>query len=295
MTRRFAVFNHQDKGAMIAAALHQAGWQQAETAQECDVLLIDHDGPFAHPRPQFIGEAYEAGAKVVLYPHGANPSVTFYDGAFDPDPRVAVRLEHGAGPLEIAHRAGLGDLHQRVVGWTYTPRADFAPIDRPRTILFAPIQANGNGEIAEYDAVTNQQGWDQLQDVDAEIVVRDLGGPGSVLGAWQAVAEADLVVAAGSLAYTAIASGKPVVMLHDRNWERGAPPVHERLYADYARYPLTVGDGPLADLIAEACQGSERVHEWANLFVGGPMVDVAQLLEEVVSSPAPTYPSPAEN
>jgi len=277
---RFALFDHQGKGLHIGQALVAAGWDLSGDPADCDLLLVDHDGPYAHPRPAIIEAAYDAGAKIVLYPHGALPTVTFYDGAYAPDARIDARLEHGEGHVEIGRRIGLGDIGQTVVGWTYSDRAAFAPT-RPERILFAPIQPNGSGELKEHDRLRNHHAWMQLREI-GNVAVRNPGFPADVTSAFADVDQADVVVAAGTLACLALARGKPVVMIHDRNLENEVEPAHLDAYDDYQRYPLTVGDAPLGDLIAEACQGSAHVDAWRNLFVGAPMIDISALLARIV-------------
>ena len=123
---RFAIYDHGGKAMYLHQQLVAAGHTAAKVLADADVLLVDCDWRWAHPRPELIASAHEAGAKVVLYPHGGLPMVFNYDGLTDPDPLVDLRLEHGPGSVEIADRLGL-DLRQQATGWLYCPTRPFTP------------------------------------------------------------------------------------------------------------------------------------------------------------------------
>src|SRR3954471_22464186 len=99
---RFALAEFEGKETYLRQALYARGHTAAERIDDTDLLLIDTDAPWAHPRPEMIQAAKDAGAKVALYPHGGLPCCWMYDGIATPDPNVDLRLEHGPGSLEIS-------------------------------------------------------------------------------------------------------------------------------------------------------------------------------------------------
>ncbi len=282
------------------------GWAPTTNPGACDLLLIDHDDPMADPRPDMIKVCHENGGKVVVYPHGANPTVVFYDGVYPPDPRIAARLEHGPGSVEIGRRFTIDDLRQHVVGWTYTDTAPYRAPDKLERVLFAPLHPNGRGELAAYDRETNRRVYADLLNLPVRLSVRTIAHP-MLSGLWEApnvewlpaydfsmeetqtrVDEAEVVIGAGTFAFTAVARGKPTVMLPDRNLieMRGFPvPAHEELYRDYLKYPLEYGDRPLMELLDCACHESPVIRDWADLFIGEQCdpAELSTLLAGIVS------------
>ncbi len=87
------------------------------------------------------------------------------------------------------------------------------------------------------------------------------------------ILDADVVVAAGTIAAAAVALGKPTVMIGQTDLTdyvdgRYQEAKHADQYRDLIRYPLDVSTGDLEALIDEACAGSPWVDEWRRLFVG---------------------------
>ena len=102
----------------------------------------------------------------------------------------------------------------------------------------------------------------------------------------------DAVVGSGTMAATAIAMGKPTVMLGQGDWSdyiggvyRQA--VHADSYAGLARYPLDVEDGDLEELLNRACSGDSSAAEWRARFIGDDGAEQAvRLIEQLfVDSP----------
>lgn len=309
MVMRFAIWNHSGKSDHLASAMLDAGHEPVADPATADLLLIDTDWPWAGTRPQVIAAAAEAGTKVVIYPHGGFTTCFVYDGLAEPDPNVAMRLEHGPGALEVArHFDPDGALRQEVVGWLYNFTHEFTPVKAPKRVLFAPmhpmiepllkgIKANDPAPAlnrAVYNALL-AGGYDLTVSVVAPLHANGVWphprakivpNPGMQFAQTLIqILAADVVVAEGTVAATAVSVGKPTVMfaqglLSDLVNGELQPAHHRDDYLDFCRYPLDVGDGPLDDLIGEACRGHAGVQAWRDLFVGpagGAKTAVAKL------------------
>lgn len=290
---RYALWDHAGKAAYLQQRLRERGHEPAVSLEECDVFLVDHDGYWAHPRPELIANAYQAGIKVVMYPHGGLPGVFVYDGLTPPDDRVCMRLEHGPGALDVAEILGL-DLNVLATGWLFSPTLEFAPT-RPVKVLFAPQHPNmatintGNGH--DPAPRRNQELYRQLLGLGFEVTV-SMVGPGWRNGVWphprarflenpqmlfqnsyMLVMEADLVVGAGTVAATGVACGKPTVMFGQGDYSDWIDGVYKQpndpgLYDELVRYPLDAEDADLADLIEAACAGSDAAAGWRARWIG---------------------------
>ncbi len=303
---KFAMYGFEGKELYLRQALYGRGHTEAEKIEDTDLLLVDTDAPWAHPRPEMIQAAKAAGAKVALYPHGGLPDWT-YDGLCEPSHDVDLRLEHGPGSIEVADLLGL-DLHQAAPGWLFSPTQPFAPMENPRKVLFAPlhpiIEGLANPETNGHDPAPaiNQEVYKRLLTLGYELTVSVVGPPHrsgvwphpranlipsamSFTASYQLIMAADVVVAAGTMAATAVACGKPLVMLGQENFTTYANddytgPANPDLYRDLIRYPIDVGDGDLDALIGYACDTNVGVAEWRARFIGDDGVDAAVLLLE---------------
>jgi len=309
---RFAIWQNCGKGSYLQQRLVEQGHTVAETVDRTDVLIVDCDWAWAHPRPELIRLAKQAGAKVAVYPHGGAPTVFVYDGLTPPDENVDLRLEHGRGPIEIAQLLGL-ELKQKETGWLFSPARPFEPVENPVRLLFAPqhpnmemVHAGTNGH--DSGPKLNQAVYKDLLKLGYELTVTSVG-PLWKNGVWAhpgvafvdnpnmefqqsfaLVQQADVVVGAGSVAAAAIASGKPTVMLGQTNladYVNGSYcwPNNTDLYADLLRYPLDVEYGELDELIVAACDGDDGAAEWRDRFVGDDgTLEAIRLLEQLVEN-----------
>jgi hypothetical protein len=315
---RFAIYDHAGKSTYLRQALYARGHTEAERIEDTDLLLVDTDAPWAHPRPEMIAAAKAAGAKVALYPHGGMPSCWMYDGICEPNSGVDLRLEHGLGSIEIGDLLDL-DLVQRATGWLYSPTHPFTPVDEPHKVLFAPLHPIIEGLTQAMNGHDPAPSWNQkiyrdLLALGYELTVSVVGPP-QRSGVWQhpranlvynpkmlftesyaLIMAADVVVAAGTMAAAAVACGKPTVMLGQDNFQDyvdGSYPQAARpeLYRNLLRYPLDVDDGDLDDLIRQTCAGDPGAAEWRERFVGDDGAEAAvQLLEELVGATAEDEP-----
>lgn len=313
---RFAIWDHAGKAVHLHKTLLNRGHQAAPTLGDADVLLLDCDWRWAHPRPEFIQAAHDAGAKVVLYPHGGLPTVFVYDGLTNPDPLVDLRLEHGPGPIQAAQEAGLEGLRQEACGWLYSDTQPFHSRKVAASLLFAPQHPNME-TLAQQNGhdpgpALNQTVYQKLLALGVPFTVSTVG-PAHRNGIWphplatiienptmgfdhslELVRNADLVVAAGSMAALAVAQGKPLVMFGQGNHAdyvdgQYQNPNHLEVYDRLLRYPIDVEDGDLPDLFALACAGTDATAEWRKRFVGNSGAENAvELVEELVGSVVPS-------
>lgn len=315
---RVAAADHGGKSIYLLHRIFQAGHTPATHLGDTDILLLDCDWPWAGNRVDMIQAAHDAGVKVVLYPHGGMPTVFNYDGLAEPNPHVDMRLEHGTGSLDIAAAFGMnGELKQQAPGWLYSPTMPFKGTRKKKLrVLFAPmhpnIEAVTNGAPAADPApALNQQVYRDLLALNLADLVVSVVGPPHLSGLWPhpratlvqnkammfpashellLASNCDAVVAAGTLAATAVAMGKPTVMLGQGDWTdyvggeyRRAD--HADAYQDLARYPLDVEDGNLGDLLARACAGDPGAAEWRARFVGDDgTTEAVRLLEQLVDA-----------
>lgn len=211
-------------------------------------------------------------------PGGSGPYIESIESALpQPETRYPQSHKEGARPVAESARSGSGE-----------------PGESPTSILFAPIHpwADGKG-ILEPHKRMNQRAYKQfLEHPASRKVVRMFGEDApngvyervdgveytqtdlTVTSAFNVVQEFDAVISYGTFAYTAISLGVPTAMIY------GYPPhasddgetqaVHFEEYADYCRYPASVGDAPLDELFRM------DVSEWRRLFVGDQL-DVDRL------------------
>lgn len=313
---RFALFAYENKGAYLRQRLEARGHTVSERIEETDLLILDCDWWWAAPRPAMIDVAEKHGVKVALYPHGGQSTTFVYDGLTKPDRRVALRLEHGPGSIEIARLFGGDTLNQHAAGWLFSPTAPFSPLDDPGRILFAPMHPNiealnkrQNGH--DPGPRINQRIYRELLETGREFTV-SLVGPPDRNGIWahpratlvqnntmalsesfQLLETVDSVIATGTLAALAVARGKPTVMfaqhdLTDYVDGRYQEAEHADLYRGIVRYPINCDDGHVSDLLARACAGDTRAAEWREAFVGKDGTEAAiRLLENLAGEPLP--------
>ncbi len=297
---RFAIFDPEGKGAYLRQRLISDGHTPVERVDETDLLLVDCDWRWAHPRPAMIQAAKDAGATVVLYPHAGLPTCFVYDGLTEPDPNVSLRLEHGPGHLEL----GGGGLDQEPVGWLFSPTAPFQAVESPVRVLFAPMHPNIealNAGTNGHDPAPslNQELYRQLLGLGLELTVSLVASPHRN-GVWphptatlvsndrmqfqhsyQLIQQADVVVAHGTIAAAAVACGKPTVMFGEQDLGDYIDGSYQ--YATHAdemrslvRYPLTWAPADdLAAVIALACAGTLETEAWRAKWVGSDGIKAA--------------------
>ena len=300
---RVAVQDHRGTSRQLAQALFRAG-HQAARSDAADLLLIDIDPPlmadrfdvpvFAHR--QVIDHYKSIGAKVVMYSHGVNPAL-YYDGLFEPYEPVDIRLVHALGYAEFLRRVECpGEV--RVIGWSLCDLLAFTPRRDVRRVLFAPLHPGGTGDTPiEASSNANAAVYQRLLAGPWQLTVRMIGTlehnglwpadgvvfvPGGLDLGLGDIHAADVVVAgAGTFPSVAIARGVPTVMYaHGEQAMYGLPGelpgglLQPERYGDYIRYPFSVEDGPLDELV-HAARDEEPILTWKRRYIGEPFDEAA--------------------
>lgn len=286
------ISDHQDKSFALRDALLAGGHTIVD--RDADVLLIDFDGDLAH-YPRVIEAAYESGATILLYSHGAMP-ITAWDGVVEPSPKVGAYLAQTPGQKWVMEAYEYPHpVH--VIGWHFSEQRRFCAVDRPKRLLFAPWHPHGNGWMLDEGKQKNTALFGNLLELTRrfDVTVRYIHSieanglwPDAAVG-WQpsnrtitesiqAIERADVVIGYGTFAYLAVALGKPTLMYGQdvcpmdgyspetlkfvKHWER---------YRDYMRYPYDADNWApmgLNFVIEKACR--EEAGEWRERFIGDP-------------------------
>ena len=285
---KIQISDHQDKAYHLRRAIQQAGHQVVDSY--ADLLLIDFDGPIAH-YPKVIEQAYAQGAEVYLYSHGAMP-LTCWDGIWKPHEYTRGYLAQTPGQKRVMEAYGY-PYPVHVIGWHYCKQHSFAPTEA-RNVLFAPWHPQGTGYLPPEGEVANRATFSNLTQIKGiNLRVRLVGlaehnnidvldsveyepSNRSLAGAVASIEKADLVVGYGTIAYLAVALGKPTIM-YGQNTEPydGYSPETLKyvknwgLYRDVMHYPYDA-DGlnveELSELISFAAQ--HEATTWRKEFIG---------------------------
>jgi hypothetical protein len=243
-------------------------------------------------RRPLLDKAHKLGKSIFLYPHAARPQIA-WDGLYEPYPHITACFVIAEGHAEVMRRYGYPHPLE-VTGWTYCYPQAFRPTPG-RHVLFGPNHPNANGWLSEVDRDINRRAFEILLALHRAgaivLTVQYLRGLDQN-GLWeepgvryiqarpdQSVAridEADVVVSTQTLAYLAVARGKPTIMLGENTPPRGgnceenfAFVVSWEKYRDYMRFPFDLlnTDDP-AELIERAARTDEPVRAWRDRFIG---------------------------
>lgn len=285
---KIAVSDHQNKARHLIAALQEAGHEILPRDKPADALLIDFDGPTGH-YGRTIEMQYSYGAVIFVYSHGAAPMVA-YDGIWQPSDKVSAYLAQAPGQKLVMETYGYPHpIH--VIGWHYCKPRPFQPVEQVKRVLFGPWHPHANDYLHPERRNANQRVYNTLLEQAYDLTVRHIrplyaNGLDEVEGVkyvrgytdntLEDIDAADLVVAEGTLAYLAIARGKPVIMFgqnvqpldgyHDDmigyvdNWDS---------YADLMRYPYDYDDGDFGELVDRARRFEPL--KWKERFIGQPL------------------------
>lgn len=267
--------DHDGKGRRWADALQSAGHELGPAGA---IAVVDHDWS--------AGEMCDRHDAVVLYPHGANPILS-WDGV-PIHHHVRLALVHGVGHAEVMALYGF-PVPCVPVGWSYS---DLAPPRYPtevRNVLFAPSHPLGDGRYGPGCRTLSDAVHSDLVASGLNVTVRDWHERKGL--SHDDIDAADLVVADGTVAFLAAARGCPMVMFGsdltpDLDLQHRQEPRRWSSYRDRMRYPFDYADAPVDQLIGAVCQPNEQVDEWRRRFVGGPFDPdlVVRLVEAVAEN-----------
>jgi hypothetical protein len=302
--KTIAIRHHQNKARPLADALHKAGYKTVDSPIPADALLIDHDiKEYGHR--EHVERYSKMDKPVFVYPHGAAPMLC-WDGIHEPSDMVNTVFVTSTGHKRVMERYGF-PLPIEVIGWYLCDIKPWEPTDGYR-ILFAPIHPiMGHVFMFPEDLEANRRTYERLLAIDGiDLVVRHIGNL-KINGLWDdpkatiyqgktdnntdQIEKADLVIGNGTIAYMAIAMGKPTIMMNQLTPAR-EPDIHtlERLesasvekYADYMRFPFDVDNSDnLEKIIKDACRREPK--GWKKRFMNQQFdpVKFAELIGELI-------------
>lgn len=286
--KTIAIRHHQNKAKVFAYALEQGGFDIVKSPKPADALLIDHDiKEFGHQ--ERVRRFYDAGKPVFIYPHGAAPMLT-WDGMHEPSEMITANFVTSKGHQQVMKRYGY-PTPTHVIGWYLCEQKPWEPTDGYK-VLFAPVHpVLGHKFMFPEDLELNRRTYERLLEIDEiDLTVRHIGGL-EYNGLWEAegvrifqgktdntfddIDNADLVIANGTLAYMAIARGKPTVMLNQLTQAK-EPDIHARerfeaasvdKYEKYMRFPFDVENhSDLSKIMKDACRREPK--QWRKRFIG---------------------------
>jgi hypothetical protein len=280
-------------------AMNAAGWRQAVNPMEdgVKVALFDHDvGPAGMGFRIPLDELNRRKVPVLMYPHAARPNLQ-WDGMYPLWKHTRVMFVMSEGQAEIMRLYGY-PLPIEPIGWSLCPILDWKPVEIKRKIkvLFGPIHPNGNGYLHEIDKNTNIRIYSMLMNTPGiDLTVRhikriDLSGIRKMVGpkyklgraqisdVWEDIRAADVVIGHQTMAYMAVAMGKPVIMFGDQNiphsGNHAATMKWAKSYDKYQqllRYPMeaeNAGDGPALRLMLERVMKRNVGKSWKERMIG---------------------------
>ena len=289
-----AVKPHQNKTDVLTDTLVNCGYHimaaplNPERIPKSDALLIDHDFP-EYGHREIINKYHEMGVPAILYPHGAAPMLC-WDGIHEPNENVTAALVTSKGHAEVMKRYGY-PIPTHVIGWYLCPQKQWKATEGIK-VLFAPIHPIlGHIFMFPEDLEVNRRTYERLLELDGiELSVRHIGklednglwdAPGVEIhqgrtdNTFDDIDNADLVISNGTMAYMAVARGKPTIMMNQMTPAR-EPDIDtlERYesasvekYEKYMRFPFDVDNDPdLGTIIRDACKREPK--QWRNRFIG---------------------------
>ena len=291
-SKRFWVFNHQNKADAMVSALTGAGYEESLNLTNFAGVRFALTDYAAWGRAKRLEKIRRQGVgRFFVYPHSARPAMIA-----DVEPEwewVTATFVTAPGHIEIMQSYGYPKpLH--VAGWMLCPMREFQPRKEAYHILFAPIHPR----CAEEDKKVNQRVFAILEKLARKdlicLTVRYISTPGGsgleevehpnihyVAGqmnnAYDQIDNADVVIGSGTIAYIAVARGVPTVMMAERtlpehwlkepvlfanNWDK---------YVDRLAYPLDILEAPSPlKMLEGAVRCDESVREWRERMIGEP-------------------------
>jgi hypothetical protein len=311
MGKVFYMTNHQGKSNKLAQALIDAGWTRSGTPvhPSVKVALFDHDvGPGGIGYRPPLNELKRIGTPVMMFPHAARPNLQ-WDGMYPIWPGTKVMFTSTETHGEVMARYGY-PIPTEPIGWIF---CDMKPFQKPEIegkikVLFAPIHPNNNGFLHPIDKAINASVYSTLiMTPGIKVKVRhvkraELNGLWHVHGvSWKPgntdiadcladIDAADVVVAHQTLAYMAVARGKPLIMFGDQMVPRSGNDMKNMRFAknydkyrDLMKYPAeaeNARNGPEMLKLIQRVIGKDVGKSWRKRMVGEPF-DAGRFVELV--------------
>lgn len=286
-----SIRHHQNKAVTFEKALKNCGYNvlnYTKAPKIADMLLIDHD-VLEYGHGPVVQKFYDAGKPVFIYPHGAAPMLC-WDGIHEPTGMVTATFVTSKGHAEVMKRYGYpGPTH--VIGWHLCPQVQWKATKGIK-VLFAPIHPIlGHVFMFPEDLEVNHRTYERLLELDGiELSVRHIGKlddnglweepgvethQGRTDNTYDDIDNADMVISNGTMAYMAVARGKPTIMMNQMTPAR-EPDINtlERYeaasvekYEKYMRFPFDVDNkGSLQKIVTDACKREPK--QWRKRFIG---------------------------
>jgi len=289
--KTIAIRRHQNKAVILGDALKQGGFNVVKSPKPADALLIDHDiEEYGHL--DTVRRYGKAGKPVFIYPHGAAP-ILVWDGMHEPSDMITANFVTSKGHQQVMKRYGY-PTPTHVIGWYLCDQKPWKSTDCVK-VLFAPVHpVLGHVFMFPEDRETNRRTYERLLEIDdIDLTVRHIGSleanglweteetdthrvcQGKTDNTFEDIDNADLVIANGTIAYMAIARGKPTIMMSQLvHAKEPTIDTHERLdavsvdkYRDYMRFPFDVENKEeLTDIMWDACKREPK--QWRKRFIG---------------------------
>lgn len=285
----FYALKNKDAADEYVNALLAAGYEESEKMNHADFILIDHEHSgnkrdaiekFIKIRPAFI------------YPH-VPYSWWAWDGNRSPLP-VCCNFVTGQAAIQGMKSYGY-PYRVEAVGFTGCPVREFTPSTGSR-LLFAPPHLLGNGKYAwpqildsvkkiavfivenikAFDSVTvnysyqglEAGGLDCFEGVEG-VSFEEINAyrtPNIRKSALRQIEKVDMVISTNTLAYLAVASGKPTIFfMLDFLVDRVK---NYHLYKSYYDFPLAVEGMTIEDILSTRLSPNPKVEEWKALNIG---------------------------
>lgn len=308
--RTFFFHRHQRKADVFERALRQFGWRENRSISNTSCAFFDVD---IMNRVEIFNSLHNRGVKLFCYPHAARPQVVYAWRGHKPHPYTSAQFVFAPGHEEVMRLIGYPHpIH--VIGWAYCEKLPFKPVEKVKSVLFGPLHPNSNGWLSDLDKEVNQKAYNRLKAAAKEmgfgVTVRFLqtlenngikfeedpnihfiqGHPDNN---FSQIDCHDVVIGTQTLAYIAVARGKPTLMMDEWIPPRAgnSPEVFRYVegwdnFKHLMMYPHdinTTSDVPA--LIQHVTRSDSDIQAWKQQMIGAPFSP--KKFHEVVSSYLP--------
>ena len=292
--KTFFFYKHQKKADALESALRQNGWQENRSIASTSCAFFDVD---IMSRVEIFNSLHRRDVKLFCYPHSGAPAAgTLNWRGHKPHPYTSAQFVFSPGHEEILHVIGYPhNIH--VVGWAYCKQLPFKPAEQVKSVLFGPLHPNSNGWLSDDDKAVNQRAFERLKrasrEMDFKLTVRYLQTPersgfepveepsityfqGHPDNSYEQIDNHDVVISTQTLAYLAVARGKPTLMMDEWIAPRAGnkPEMFQHIdrwdeFKHIMMYPHdinTTSDVPA--LIQHVAQDDSDIQEWKKRMIG---------------------------